>query len=256
MKRFISVLLAAIMLVSACTFALAEETIVQQVKEKTDETEAYVPEEGENVEEKVNSLFTYEEETGALPEPPAIDIALRDKAFDSAEIGDVVVVNGSMNIVKTAENVVFIMNVPAGYTCLTRDIEASIFAYIRIKDPEKLVAWLMENSMHLLLINDLDNSWVTIETFGSDAISTRVQNLTSLTRDRMNSYAVAFAQSYGITFNDIVESGSLSWMRFNDDILVTVVGGQYIIARWLEEEMTEDNLQDMMDLLSNLIIVA
>ena len=253
MKKIISMLLALTMLMTAVC-ALAEETNLESAQ--APEAEAAEPlQEGETEIIKEDQFVLLEDFGVTLPQLPDLPTEMREKAYGEGST-DMVSVNGTMNIVKTQENLVFIMDMPKGYTCLTQDFEASMFGFIRIKDPDALIDSMIEDGIHLLFINDLDNSWMGLSTLGSDAISTRVGNLNTMTKDRITSYAEVFAASESIVFNDLVEAGSTTWMRFNDNILITVAGGQYIMMRSLDKDVPETVLESMTELLSHLIIFA
>ena len=253
MKKIISIALALMMLLTAIC-ALAEETNVESAG--VSETEAAEPlQEGKTDEVKEEQFVILEDVGVTLPQSRSLPIEMRERAYGEGST-DMVSVNGSMNIVKTQENLVFIMDVPKGYTCLTQDFEASMFGFIRIKDPDGLIKDMIEDKIHLLFINDLDNTWIGISTIGYDSISTRVGNLNTLTKDRINSYAEVFAATESIAFNDLVEAGSTTWMRFNDNILITVAGGQYIMMKAYGSDLPDTLLEDMAELLSNLIIFA
>ena len=255
MKKTVSILLVLVMLLS-CASVLAESADVNEEQQEGTDQPTVEAAPGEELEEKSdNTLEMLGDVEVTLPVTQAFGLEPKENAFDAAST-DVVSVSGSLNIVKTAENVIFILDVPSGYTCLTQDIEASIFAYFRFKDPDALNKQMIENGIHLLLVDDMTNDWISIVTIGTDAIAARVGNLNSLTTERVEAYAAAFGASQDAVFNDIITTGSTVWMRFNEKILVSVVGGQYILARWAEEEFTEDNLADMTELLTKLIVIG
>ena len=234
--------------------AFAEETNLESAGAL--ETEPAEPlQEGKTYEVKEEQFVILGDVEVTLPQSRSLSIEMREKAYGEGST-DMVSVNGSMNIVKTQQNLVLIMNMPNGFTCLTQDFEASMFGFIRIKDPDGLIEDMIEDNIHLMFINDLDNTWIGVSTIGSDAISARVGNLNTMTKDRINSYAKVFAASEDVVFNDLVEAGSTTWMRFDDNILITVAGGQYIMARAYGKDLPDTLLEDMVELLSNLIIFA
>jgi len=244
MKKLISLLLVMVMLLS-CSLCLAEES-------------ANASEATEGAGSKENLIGKADEFTATLPGKVTFDMTPKKDKF-ALTTTDVVTVSGSNNIVKTAEGIILLMDVPTGYTCLTQDFQASIFSFIAWEDPDGLIDAMINSNTHLLLFNDLDSSLVCVRTLGGDPVSTRVGNLNTLSQSRAVEYANAFAASQDLVYTDIITAGENTWMRFEDTILVTVVGGNYIVVTWesgSEAEFNEDNLADLTELLSHLTIFA
>ncbi len=235
MKRLLALVLAAAML--CCCTAMAEAT---------------------QTETKVNPLFSQENFSTELP---SLSYAKPDLKVGNLapETKDTVSVNNASVIVKTSEGILLMANIPANYTCVTQDYTASIFSLIYFSDPEGLVQSLIDEGTHLLYINNLNDDWIKIVVMEPDAVSSMVGSLNTLTNERIVEYANAFSAMNGLTFNDIVTAGGNTWMRFNDQILVTVCGGHYVLAFWIGDEgdtFTEDVLADVTDVLKDLTIFS
>lgn len=238
MKRLLALFLAAVML--CCCTAMAETTDSYQT------------------ETKVNPLFSQENFSTELPSLSNAkpDIKVGNLA---PETKDTVSVNNSSVIIKTPEGILLMANIPANYTCVTQDYTASIFSLIYFSDPEGLVQSLIDEGTHLLFINNLNNDWIKIALMEPDAVSSMFGSLNTLSNDRLVEYANAFSAIHDLTFNDIVTAGGNTWMRFNDQILVSVCGGYYVLAFWIGDEgdtFTEDVLADVTDVLKEITIFS
>lgn len=233
MKRCISLILVVLMML-AC-FAMAETT-----------------EEGI----KQDTLFKSDHFSTAMPKAHTERFDMKAKGM-APTTTDSVMVKDSLIIVKTKDGLLLLEELPANYTAVTQDYEASIFSLMRFNDPEGLINMMIEEECHLLMINNLNNDWYKLYTSETDAVASMVGNLNTLSNDRVLEYARAFSAQNNVSFDDIVTAGAYTWMRFEKQIFVTVVGGQYIYVVWVGDEgveFTEDSLADATELLSSLTL--
>jgi hypothetical protein len=249
MKKLIAMLLALAMLL--CCAAVAESNEAEN-KIEVEQIEAG------SVETKKDSFISSDKFAALAPieNMPKFEKKSGNMAPSTT---DTVSVSGDSVIIKTAEGVMLVANVPANYNYIVQDLNAMpILTIMQFGEhAEEIIQWMIDNSVHFIFMNELNNDWYDVRVWGGDAVSNMVGNLSTLSQERVTEYATAFATAQGCAFTDIVNSGKYTWMRFNDSIFVTVAGGQYVVVVWEGDDgdvFDDDTLQDALEVLDSLTL--
>ena len=201
-----------------------------------------------------------EDVTIELPEIELPSFETRDISPYAAGTSDEVKVNGNRYTVRTGD-LTFILNLDSslGIVCLTQDFVASASNYLMFSDPQAIWELLLENEMHFYFLNMFSQSCAFILTPGSDTLSEKFGDLSSIPEAIQQAVAAILAQSFEFDEYEIVTlDNGMTWVRLAN-LYVTFVGGQYVFTIWqgdADTGMTENDLLDMEDLLSCLTIKA
>ena len=174
-----------------------------------------------------------------------IDVELSTSAL-ADKAGDIVSRNGYVYTVVSGD-VTFELDLEKfpGVLCFTQDIVSSIEAYSRVDNYQQLAENLINDGVNFVLM-DLDTGLShTIYLEEADNASTIIDNFSGLTKASQETVAPMFGSS------GIVKAGDLTWMK-GPSLLMTIVHGKYL---WVEYSGTGDaeaDLQDTLDILSNL----
>ncbi len=195
----------------------------------------------------------------SIPETSKIEINPKDdSAFGDA--GDVVTVDGNTYTV-VAGNLTYTLNVDPslGLIVLTQDYFTSMGSAWQLGiDMDAFVQACTSDGTHIWAYSQYTGAMISIRSWGmADRASAIVGDLSTASEDYQSAYLQAFATANDLKANGLIVAGSTTWMQFEDTILITVAGGEYVIVNWTSDEpMAEDDLADLTDYLAGLTITG
>ena len=204
MKKLLSVLLAAVMLLSCCAVFAEEGT--QTIDFSGVEFE------------KISG-----EDSGAK-------VSLKDKeSFAIAPISDSVTVSGSMIAVRT-RGLTMMLNLPDAYVCFTQDYFASLQSYAMLNDPDPLQNFMVQADSHFYLYDQYTNNESHIDSLKSDKACAMIGNLRYLDDANLKEFAKAFGDVNGVTCQGFFKTGTATWVKYTGavNVYLTIVGSEYL----------------------------
>lgn len=200
MKKFLSLLLAAVLSLG-CVSAMALEFSVN-----TDEL--------------------------SVPQAGAVDLDIQFRESALAASTDIASVTTDMIIVWVGDAVIKMDLAGAGYgyRSFTQDMLASIDAYWQLADPYALQEVLVNNNVHLLLLDEMTNAEIQVVSGGTDGFASIVGTLADQTPAMQEMLVQKFCESAGIAYNGVTNFNGTPWLKLNDYSYLTIAGSQYFLA--------------------------
>lgn len=199
--------------------------------------------------------FAEEIDLTGVEAPEVEGIAIEEDAFalvDAAKLAatsDVVDVTDEYTQVTTdGVTITFYPNVAGGgYIVLTQDIIASLAAYMNFKDPYGVLDILVNADVNILIMDAYTNAMHYIYTDEPDALTTIVPNLADLSAEDQEFIAGYMSESAGI-----VNANGQPWIYGGGTVFLTIANGRYVILE-VDEASTEE---EMAALLTGLTVTA
>lgn len=215
MKKLLSVLLAAAMLLSCCTVFAEEET--QTIDFSVVEFQKIT-----------------EEESGAK-------VAIKDESsYAIAPISDSVTVSGSMIAVRT-RGLTMMLNLPDAYVCFTQDYFASLQSYAMLSDPDPLQNFMVQADSHFYLYDQYTQNESHIDSLQSDKACAMIGNLRYLDDENLKAFAAAFGEANDVTAQGFYKTGTAVWIKYTGvvNVYITIVGSEYLAYFYGNAEDTD-----------------
>ena len=202
MKRFLSVFLTMILLLSCCAAATGENAATID--------------------------FSGMEMPKLSKDSSGGKISLKEEnAFAIAEGKDTVRVTGTMVTVQSGD-IIMMLDVPDAYLCFTQDYNASIRSYMILSEPDLLQNYMVEANSHFYLFDQYTLNESEIVTLERIPLFVLIGNLKDLNETDQNDFATAFGTVNGMTCSDIFRTDTAAWIHYTGDfnVYITIVGGE------------------------------
>lgn len=149
-----------------------------------------------------------------------------------------VTVEGNLHIIKTGK-VNFVINIPNSYVCFTQDVKASIMMYVLFDVNQSLAEQLAQNNIHMLILDLLNNGELHVKTFNGDALCEMVGDMNDLPEKYYGNVGEVFAEVFSAKYNGMYKTASNVWVVLDDDWLLTIVNGEYVVIEYSCETITD-----------------
>lgn len=195
--------------------------------------------------------------TVEIPGSVEVPIAFRDIESSAMSTTDAVSINGNTYTVDTAKfHYVLNLDPTMGYFCLTQDMAASLENYWMFDDPDSVQAVLIENGIHLFLMNRTGTSMVEFSEIEGDGFSSKVGTMQGQPTELLNAYTSILSEGLGAPM-ELVEIGGMPWICANKINYITIINGEYVTVMWEgAAEMTEYDTMDVQDILAGVVITG
>ena len=202
--------------------------------------------------------YDAEDITASLDKDVEFDLKRRDEQAFGINGADTVTVDGNNYSVDTGAVTIDLFLDPSfGYICLTQDMLASVQNYFLYEDPEAIWNMLVEDDCHYLLNSLYSDAIVSVYSYEPDDMSLDIGTLSEQSEIMQQMYTAFLATSLGFEDYSVVSLDSGVWMYLGGYMYLTFVEGHYIQVIWDGlSEMTEDDLLDMEDLLTEMTITV
>lgn len=228
MKKILAALLAVAMLMSVGAAALAEDDQV----------------------------------TVTVPATQELNPVLKENAPKLSTTGDIVTVSGNhYTIITEGLKMDLDLDPSLGMYCFTQDIVASFDAYWDLSnDPEGLCNDLIDAGIHILLLSMYTGNEYQIMLRGSDSISARIGDLSSVSETMRDLYIgkIVEALTGNGEYVTITTPSSVWFLLPEYQLAMTIAGGQYVTCfiGTHGNQVTQDDIEEAADLFSCLSISA
>lgn len=195
--------------------------------------------------------------TVEIPGSVEVPIAFRDIESSAMSTTDTVSINGNTYSVDTAKfHYVLNLDPTMGYFCLTQDMAASLENYWMFDDPDSVQSVLIENGIHLFLMNRTGTSMVEFSEIEGDGFSSKVGTMQGQPTELLNAYTSILSEGLGAPM-ELVEIGGMPWICVNKICYLTIINGEYVSVMWEgAAEMTEYDTMDVQDILAGVVITG
>ena len=178
------------------------------------------------------------------------DIASKLQGSDS---GYDVTVDGSMHIIKTGK-VNFFINIPNSYVCFTQDWKASILIYALFGADQSLAQELADANIHLLILDLVNSNELHVKTFKGDTLCDMVGNMNDLEEKYYDNVGELFAEVFSAEYKGIYKTSSNVWIALDDDWLLTIVNGEYVVIEYSSDTITDLETEAFHEIADALIV--
>ena len=164
-----------------------------------------------------------------------------------------VTVDGSLHIVKTGI-VNFFINIPDSYVCFTQDWKASILVYALFGADQSLAEELAADNIHMLILDLMNSNELHIKTFSGDAFCDLVGDMNDLPEKYYDNVGALFAEAFSAKYNGMYKTASNVWIALDDDWLLTIVNGEYVVINYIGETITDLETEAIHEIADALIV--
>jgi len=158
--------------------------------------------------------------------------------MNAGNTGYDVTVEGNLHIIKTG-SVNFFINIPSSYVCFTQDWKASILMYALFEVDKSLAQELAASNIHMLILDLVNNNELHVKTFPGDRFCDLVGDMNQLEEKYYENVGAMFADVFQTAFKGVYKTASNVWIALDDDWLLTIVNGQYVVIEYCCDRITD-----------------
>ena len=164
-----------------------------------------------------------------------------------------VTVDGSLHIIKTGKVNLFI-NIPNSYVCFTRDWKASILMYALFGIDQSLAEELAAANIHMLILDLVNSNEIHVKTYEGDDLCKLVGDMNELSEKYFDNVGQMYAETFSAKYNGVYRTASNTWIALDDDWLLTIVNGEYVVIEYSCEKMTDLETEAFHEIADALIV--
>lgn len=174
--------------------------------------------------------------------------------LQSSDSGYDVTVDGSLHIIRTGK-VNFFINIPNSYVCFTQDLKASILIYALFGTDQSLAQELAGANIHMLIL-DLANNFneLHVKTLEGDTLCNMVGDMNELPEKYYDNVGELFAEVFSAKYNGIYKTATNVWIALDNDWLLTIVNGEYVVIEYGSKEITDLETEAFHEIADALIV--